>query len=193
MEWNAACRRVIAFTVAYAVLIALVTVLVLAYGDLPRELQAKAVWLFMLILGYVALGISVGLLISLAFYIYAAVRQTREHGAPAYGHLGFWGAGAFVALWVAGLVIPSLLAVSVLRLVGCALLIAGVVHTRAWIRAKVAPGRPYAADRYDLVTGGETSSPIAAQPTADDWNASQWDPDVLKDIERRRYRQHPDR
>ncbi|WP_433046966.1 hypothetical protein [Dactylosporangium sp. CS-033363] len=98
MEWNAACRRVIAFAVLYAVLVAFTTVVVLSFGDLPRELQAKAVWLFLLLFGYAALGVSVGLLLCLAFYIYAAVKQTREHGSPSYGHLGFWGAGAFVVL-----------------------------------------------------------------------------------------------
>jgi hypothetical protein len=58
-----------------------------------------------------------------------------------------------------------------------------MLHTRAWFRRRIGPERP-----YDLVTGGAAAAPLAAQPSADDWNASQWDPDVMRDIERRRHR-----
>jgi hypothetical protein len=188
MQWHVATRRVVWFTVAYAILVLAATVFADRLANVPRPMQAHAVAIAGLIIGFIGLGVVLGLMISVAFWIWAAIGQTREHGAPAYGHLGFWGAGAFVVLFALGYVVPGGVYVAgALRVLGSALLIAGVLHTRAWLRQRSGdPDRPYAADRYSLVTGGDPDSPLAAQPTAEDWNASQWDPDVLKEVERRR-------
>jgi hypothetical protein len=58
-----------------------------------------------------------------------------------------------------------------LRVGGILVLIAGVVAARA--RIGRATGHPGLAARPQLIT-------------SDDWDASKWDPEVLRDIERRR-------
>ena len=74
-----------------------------------------------------------------------------------------------------------------LRLAGAVLLILGVRHTRAWLRSRADPGgEPYEARLYSLTTGGRPPSPLSPTPSGDDWDASVWDPDVLRDIDRRR-------
>ena len=188
MQWYAATRRVVAFAVAYAVVVLAAAVFADTLTGVLRPLRANAVVVAGAIIGVIGLGMVLGIVISVAYWIWAAIQQTREHGAPAYGHLGFWGAGAFVVLYALGYVVPGgLYVAAAVRVLASALLIAGVLHTRAWLRRRSDPDRPYAADRYSLVTGGDPASPLAAQPTAEDWDASLWDPDVLKDIERRRH------
>jgi hypothetical protein len=191
MQWYVATRRVVAFAVAYAVAVVAAAVFTDTLADVPRSLQAHAVVVAALTIGLIGLGAVLGIVISVAFWIWAAIQQTREHGAPAYGHLGFWGAGAFLVLFALAYVVPGgVYVAAAVRVLASALLIAGVLHTRAWLRRRSDPDRPYAADRYSLVTGGDPVAPLAAQPTAEDWDASLWDPDVLKDIERRRHRNH---
>jgi hypothetical protein len=189
MEWYVATRRVVGFAVAYAVVVVVAAVFAGTLADVPRAMQSPAALVTMVVFGLVGLGVVLGILISVAVWIWAAVQQTREHGAPALGHLGFWGIGAFAVLYVLGYVVPGgVYAVAGTRVLASVLLIAGVLHTRAWLRRRSHGDRPYAADRYSLVTGGDPAAPLSAQPTADDWNASQWDPEVLKDIERRRHK-----
>ena len=189
MQWYVATRRVVGFALAYMGVVLAAAVFTDTLANVPRALQAHAVVFAGLIIGLIGLGVVLGIVICVAFWIWAALQQTRNHGAPAYGHLGFWGAGAFGVLFALGYVVPGgVYVAAAVRVLASALLIAGVLHTRAWLRRRSDPDRPYAADRYSLVTGGDPASPLAAQPTAEDWNASQWDPDVLKDIERRRNR-----
>jgi hypothetical protein len=188
MQWHVATRRVVGFAVAYAVVALAAAVFTETLANVPRTWQSPALIFAGLIISLFGLTVLLGIAVSLAVWIWVAVRQTREFGAPAYGHLGFWGAGAFLVLFAAGYVVPGgVYLAAAVRLLGAVLLIAGVLHTRAWLRRRSDPDRPSAADRYSLVTGGDPASPLAAQPTADDWNASLWDPDVLKDIERRRH------
>jgi hypothetical protein len=59
----------------------------------------------------------------------------------------------------------------VMRLGGLAVLIGGVVIVRTRLQAST--GRKIPAGRQPIVT-------------SDDWDASQWDPEVLRDIEQRR-------
>ncbi|WP_426504875.1 hypothetical protein ACPPVO_45460 [Dactylosporangium sp. McL0621] len=189
MEFYVATRRVVAFAVAYAVVITVAAAFVYRYANIPRTLQARGIVIFVLVLGLIALGVVLGILITTVFWIYSSVKQSREHGMPPYGHLGYYGIGAFFLLFVLAYGVPGLWVSAGVRVLACALLIAGVLHTRNWLRARSAPGRPYAADRYSIVTGGDPVAPLAAQPTADDWNASQWDPSVQEEIERRRRRE----
>jgi hypothetical protein len=189
MQWYVATRRVVGFAVAFAlaVLGSAVYVDAVDAAFVPRMVTAMTG--VGVGLGLLVLGTLLGLAITVPFWVWQAVRQTREHGSPDYGHLGYWGVGAFLVLFVVGFVVPGGVYAAVApRVLGSALLVAGVLHTRAWVRGRTAPDRPYAADRYDLVSGGDASSPLAAQPTADDWNAAQWDPDVDRQIERRRHR-----
>jgi hypothetical protein len=188
MQWYVATRRVVGFSVAFAVVGLAAAVFADTLATTSRPLQTPAVVAAGLVIGLLWLGVVLGIAITVPFWIWTAVKQTREHGAPAYGHLGFWASGAFFVLFAAAYVVPGgVYASAAVRVLAAALLVAGVLHTRRWLRRRSDPDRPYAADRYSLVTGGDTASPLAAQPTADDWNASQWDPDVLKEIERRRH------
>ncbi|GIJ72254.1 hypothetical protein [Virgisporangium ochraceum] len=189
MQWYVATRRVVGFAVAFAVAVLGSAVYVDAVDAAPAPRMVTAMTGVGVGLGLLVLGTLLGLAITVPFWVWQAVRQTREHGSPGHGHLGYWGVGAFLVLFAAGFVVPGgVYAAAAPRVLGSALLVAGVLHTRAWVRGRTAPDRPYAADRYDLVSGGDTSSPLAAQPTADDWNAAQWDPDVDRQIERRRHR-----
>ncbi|MEU7870454.1 hypothetical protein [Dactylosporangium sp. NPDC049140] len=191
MEFYVATRRVVAFAIAYAAIVVVDAVFVAGWyaADVPGVLQAHWIVIAVVVLGLVALGVVLGILITTAFWVYSSVKQSREHGAPPYGHLGYYGIGAFFLLFVFAYAVPGIWGNAAVRLAGCALLIAGVLHTRGWLRARSNPGRPYAADRYSMVTGGDPVGPLAAQPTADDWNAAQWDPSVQEEIERRRRRE----
>jgi hypothetical protein len=113
-----------------------------------------------------------GLLIAWLFWWRFARRLNDENGAPPYGNFGFWGSATFAVLLVVSYVVPgrldtmtqSLIVQAVMRVLGVAALVAGVLHTRAML----------ATD----------TDPVA--PTSADWDASSWDPEVQREIERRR-------
>lgn len=194
MEFDVATRRVVRFAVAYVVVLLAALAYVLATRARPATLQATGLVILLLILGLAGLAVVLGLLITVSFWLRAAVVQTRKHRGPDFGQPGFWAVGAFYVLFAAGFLVPGgALVAAAVRILAAVVLVAGVRHTAAWLRQRTDPDRPAGADRYDFVTGGDPAAPLAAQPTAEDWNASQWDPDVLKDIERRRYRHDGDR
>jgi len=187
MEFYVATRRAVAFAVAFAVVQIGASAWAAWVANVPRTLQASGVIVTGVLLGLLELGVVLGVLITTVFWIYASVRPSREHGRPAYGHLGYYGIGAFFVLFLLGYLVPGgVWVTAAVRILGCALLVAGVVHSSRWLRARSDPDRPYAADHYSMVTGGHPAAPLAAQPSAEDWDASQWDPAVQEDIERRR-------
>ncbi|GIE95319.1 hypothetical protein [Paractinoplanes rishiriensis] len=176
--------RVIRSGAVYAVLVAAGTALGLAgYTAIrsgaadPAELSTQATVVIVgLVAGFIGLICLLVLLISTVTWVISAHRLAGGGPGPA----GYGGVAAFVLLTglsyvlpgaVPGLV-PSVLTEAALRIGGLLLLIAGVV----------AAGR-----RVREVTGLPT---LAARPQtliqADDWDASKWDPDVHRDIERRR-------
>jgi hypothetical protein len=131
MQWYVATRWLVGFAVAYAVVVLAAAVLTDTLANVPRPLQAHAVVVAGLVIGLIGLGVVLGMMISVAFWIWAAIKQTREHGAPAYGHLGFWGAGAFLVLFAVACVVPGgVYVAAAVRVLASALLIAGVLHTR---------------------------------------------------------------
>jgi hypothetical protein len=147
MQWHVATRRVVGFAVAYAIVVLVAAVFTDTLANVPRPLQARAVVVAGLIIGLIALAVVLGIVFSVVFWIWAAIQQTREHGAPAYGHLGFWGAGAFVLLFAFGYVVPGgVYVAAAVRVLAAVLLIAGVLQTRAWLRRRSDPERSYAAD-----------------------------------------------
>jgi hypothetical protein len=173
-----ATRRVVGFAAAYAVVELFAVALVFVYGDLPRSLQARGVVITLLVLGLAGFAVVIGLVISLVSWVVAVVRAGREQGVPAIGLLGPWAIGASVILWGFGLFeLPggTFTAVAI-RLLCVAVLIVGVRHTAAWARGRDSTSAPYTA-----------APPMSARPTAQDWDASVWDPDVQRDIERRRH------
>ncbi|MFG2050644.1 hypothetical protein ACGFIW_24820 [Micromonospora sp. NPDC048935] len=119
-------------------------------------------------------------------------RQIAEaHGSPGRSYSRHWGIRVFsscivlsaaIAWFAADRTAPSVLfGQAALRTLGAAALIGGVLHARARVRRLI-------ADVDRVVAGQAPAWPLSPTPTSADWNASQWDPDVLRDIEARRHR-----
>jgi hypothetical protein len=164
-ELALATRRTIGSAVLFAVTTAAASAMAAA-APAVRGSVAGVSWLTIgtAVVGLIALGSLVGLIVSAAVWAVAAHRLTRVHGAPAYGQLGFWGLGfSAVALVGSFLIWPA-----ALRTAGTIGLAVGVWHTLAWMRRRAG-------------TGPEPGE-------AGDWDAGVWDPQVLAEIERRRGR-----
>ncbi|WP_436519873.1 hypothetical protein [Actinoplanes sp. HUAS TT8] len=182
-DWELAGRRTVRFGVAYAVAAAAVVPL---FTWATRNPGGGLALPLVLLLGNIVItalllvGI-LGLLVSMVVWLVQTAKL--QYGAPAGGHLGYWGIVAFTLLFVAAYLQPpalgtagALLISSGERLLGVTLLIAGVTHTRRWI------GR-----RTETHVPAESAVLLSSRPTAEDWS-SEWDPDVDREIERRRSR-----
>jgi hypothetical protein len=177
-EWASVTRRVVSFAVFFAVAAVAAAFLAHSLADLQAvtddsDPAAQAsLALGSILIRLLAIGSILGLLIAWLFWWGSARRMSEASGAPAYGNLGFWGSLTFGVLLVASYIVPgqldtmtqALSVQAVMRVVGVAALIAGVLHTRAMFAAE--------------------NEPI--KPTSDDWDASSWDPAVQREIERRR-------
>ncbi len=182
-DWELAGRRTVRFAVAYAFAAAAVIPLFSYATRNPIDgvtVQALLV-IANIVISALLLGVILGLLVCMVVWLVQTARLA--YGAPSTGHLGYWGIVAFGLLFVAaylpspGLSPDAALLVSAgERLLGVILLIAGVTHTRRWIGRRAGP-----------VPTGEAQGVMSGQPTSDDWSAA-WDPDVERDIERRRDR-----
>jgi hypothetical protein len=174
--FSLATRRVIRFSIAFLVISLLAALLVVAgvtalqtgAAD-PNSVGTQAsVLLGVMILGLATWVCIIGLLISTIVWIVSAHRVSPTGpGLAGYG-------GLFLTCLMISLsyLLPlANLAESGLRLGGWVALIAGVLAARARIRRET--GRP------DL--GGRRRSLVSS----DDWDASKWDPEVHRDIERR--------
>ncbi|WP_240639264.1 hypothetical protein [Micromonospora ureilytica] len=148
-----------------------------------------------------AIGFVLANLILIAAFIGLAVsgliwgRGTRQlaeaHGSSGRSYSRHWGIRVFsscvvfstVMAWLASdRTAPAVLfGQAGLRTLGAAALIGGVLHSRARVLRLIAH-----VDR--VVAGHDPAWPLSPTPTSDDWNAGQWDPDVLRDIEARRNR-----
>ncbi|WP_433365462.1 hypothetical protein ACQPZX_35875 [Actinoplanes sp. CA-142083] len=196
-DWAAATRRLISGAVAYGIVAVVGAVVSTALLAIPDGEPAKSFWAVLGgLLGWVALGtLAVVVLLSIA-WLRATGRMSRAYGAPANGHLGIWAVVTFLVLLVVSFVLGIMVIVSaelavwaqaVVRVVAVVLLVAGLRHTRAWFRGRVNPGGAVGAD---LVSGGDPFAPKGPTPTSDDWDASSWDPDIQRDIDRRRGKLH---
>lgn len=183
-EWNAASTRVVWCAGLFAAAAVAIPLLGRAQPGASSVGARAGIGIGANAAAWVMLGSLLGLLITGLFWTVTVARLSRVHGAPAAGHLGFWGLGAFgCALVLSFLATPALgvPVATVIRVAGASLAVAGVLHTRAWFRRRGEGGQG-----YSLVSGGEPRSPLAPQPTADDWNT--WDPAVQDEIDRRRHR-----
>jgi hypothetical protein len=170
-----ATRRVIRFSIAFLVVLLLSAGLVLGgvtavqnAADPTQVLSSAPLLLTIMILGFVTFVSMIGLLASTIVWIVSAHKVSAAGpGASGYG-------GLFVTLMLISLsyILPlTLLAQAGLRIGAWVALVAGVIATRARIRRET--GRP------DL--GGRPRTILQS----DDWDASKWDPEVHRDIERR--------
>jgi hypothetical protein len=170
-----ATRRVIRFSIAFLVVLLLSVGLVLGgvtavknTADPTALLSSAPLLLAVVILGFVTFVSLIGLLASTIVWIVSAHKVSPAGpGVAGYG-------GLFVALLLIGVsyLLPlTLLLQAGFRIGACAAVVAGVIVTRARIRRETG--------RADL--GGRPSTILQS----DDWDASKWDPEVHRDIERR--------
>lgn len=178
-----ASRRVIRFAVIFGVVV--LAVVGLSYVRLtalrdgsvdPSSVGTVAGFaVSTMVIGFIGWVGILGLLVSAIVWIVSAHRLTPS-GPGAIGYAALVG---FVVLFGLSYVLPAQLptlalagAVElVMRLGGLAVLIGGVVLVRTRLQAST--GRNIPGGRQPIVT-------------REDWDASQWDPEVLGDIERRR-------
>jgi hypothetical protein len=175
-------RRVVRFSVGYALIVVVASLLGLAGYTAIRSGAADpaavgtqaSVLIGVAVAGLVSLVCVLGLLISTVVWLVSAHRLLD--GGP--GLAGYGGVAACVVLIGLAYALPIRMATvgaagaaeAALRIGGVVLLIAGVLGVRARARRETGlslPGRP-------------------AMLTSDDWDASAWDPQVHRDIERRR-------
>jgi len=176
-------RRVVRFGVGYALVVVIASLLGLAGYTVirsgaadPSALGTQAsVLIGVAVVGLVSLACVLGLLISTVVWLVSAHRLLD--GGP--GFAGYGGLAACAALIALAYVLPIRMATvgaagaaeAALRIGGVVLLIAGVLGVRARARRETGLSLP----------GGRP-----AMVTSDDWDASTWDPEVHRDIERRR-------
>lgn len=180
-DWELAGRRTIRFAGAYAFAAAGVVPL-FAYAT-RNPIDGVTIPAILVIANIVISAILLGALLGLLVCMVVWLVQTGKlrFGTPAGGHLGYWGVAAFWVLFATAYVRPpgldlttGLLVQSGERLLGVILLIAGVAHTRRWIGQRAGDWNPDEAEVH-----------LSSRPTAEDWS-SEWDPDVEREIERRR-------
>ncbi|GAA1597451.1 hypothetical protein [Actinoplanes couchii] len=166
-----ATRRVIRFSIGYLLAVLLTAGLTLAGAMMlragtvdPLSPGTRAGFVLGGMVAGLLVTISViGLVVSTIVWIISAHRVTPA-GPGAAGYTGLFVA---VASATAGFVVN----LAALQLVAWVALIAGVVLTRSRIRR---------------LTGlADLGGRVRPTVTSDDWDASKWDPDVVKDIERR--------
>ncbi|WP_433650076.1 hypothetical protein ACQP2C_26700 [Micromonospora zamorensis] len=120
------------------------------------------------------------------------------HGSSGRSYSRHWGTRVFPACVVSSAAIAWLAAdrtapavlfgQAALRALGAAALVGGVLHSRTRVLRLIAHVNRVVAGHYSPVAGQDPAWPLSPTPTSDDWNAGQWDPDVLRDIEARRHR-----
>ncbi|MFF5173633.1 hypothetical protein ACFY3U_13435 [Micromonospora sp. NPDC000089] len=140
----------------------------------------------------------IGLVISGLIWGRGTRQLAEAHGSPGRSYSRHWGTRVFSAClflsaataWLAtDHDSPEVLfGRAALRTLGAAALVGGVLHSRARVLRLIDQVDRVVAGHYAPVTGQDRAWPLSPTPTSDDWNAGQWDPDVLRDIEARRQR-----
>ncbi|MEU7919351.1 hypothetical protein ACGFIP_03685 [Micromonospora zamorensis] len=192
------------FVVGFAILFALAAIAAAVLGSIPsaraRPLPPSGtgaavgfvlanLTLFVAIIGLAVSGLIWG----------RGTRQLAEaHGSSGRSYSRHWGTRVFPACvicsaaiaWLAtDRTVPAVLfGQAALRTLGAAALIGGVLHSRARVLRLIAHVNRVVAGHYSPVARQDAAWPLSPTPTSDDWNAGQWDPDVLRDIEARRHR-----
>ncbi|XVU20716.1 hypothetical protein ACQPZJ_25950 [Actinoplanes sp. CA-054009] len=173
-------RRVVLFAAVYAALVVIVQAVNLAVVTAgatdPTSVTTTA---SVLLVG--SLGGLIGLVCVLILVISVTVWAIAAHrlSASGPGLLGYGSLALAAALIITASVVPSRLPTvtamavteAVLRVGAAAVLIAGVLAVRGRMRR---------------LTGEATLGARPPLVTADDWDASKWDPTVMRDIDRRR-------
>ncbi|MBB5480738.1 hypothetical protein [Micromonospora parathelypteridis] len=140
----------------------------------------------------------IGLVVSGLIWARGTRQLAEAHGSSGRSYSRHWGTRVFpscivfsaVMAWLAtDQAAPAVRSgQAALRTLGAAALVGGMLHSRARILRLIAQVNRVGAGHYSPVAGQDPAWPLSPTPTSDDWNAGQWDPEVLRDIDARRHR-----
>ncbi|MCX5064326.1 hypothetical protein OOJ91_00425 [Micromonospora lupini] len=196
--WNVAAW----FTIGFAVLYILAAVAAAVFGSIPsdssRPASGTAAAIGFVLTNLVLFAAIIGLVVSGLIWGRGARQLAEAHGSPGRSYSRHWGARVFTSCLIISAAVawlatdrtaPAVLfGQAALRTLGAAALIGGMLHSRARVLRLMAHVDRVVAGHYSPVAAQVPAWPLSPTPTSDDWNAGQWDPDVLRDIEARRHR-----
>ncbi|MDG4838552.1 hypothetical protein O7631_18730 [Micromonospora sp. WMMD967] len=189
--------------IGIAIVYAIAAIAVAVFGTLgdrggPPSSSSTAAALGYLLANLTLIAAIIGLVVSGLIWGRGTRQLAEAHGSSGRSYSRHWGIRVFsTCLFVSAAVAwlasdrsaPAVLfGQAALRTLGAAALVGGVLHSRARVLRLIADVDRIVAGHYPPVTGQDRGWPLSPTPTSDDWNASQWDPDVLRDIESRRQR-----
>jgi hypothetical protein len=198
--WDIATWFVVGFATLFAVASIAAAVLGSALNGQARPLPpgGTGAAIGFVLANLMFLAAIIGLVISGLIWSRGTRQLAEAHGSSGRSYTRHWGTRVYsfclifsvgVAWLAADRTAPAvLLSQAALRTLGAAALTGGVLHTRSRILRLIAQANRAGAGHYSPLAGGEPAWPLSPTPTSDDWNAAQWDPDVLRDIESRRHR-----
>lgn len=198
--WNVATWFVVGFGVLFALAAIAAAVLSSTLNDRARPLPPSGTGTAIgFVLANLILAAAIlGLVISGLIWGRGTRQLAEAHGSSGRSYSRHWGTRVFPAClafsvamaWLAtDRTAPAVLfGQAALRTLGAAALIGGVLHSRARVLRLIAQVDRVVAGHHSPVAGQDPAWPLSPTPTSDDWNAGQWDPDVVRDIEARRHR-----
>ncbi|WP_019871436.1 hypothetical protein [Salinispora oceanensis] len=198
--WNVAAGFVAGFGILFALAAIAAAVLGSTLNDQARPLPPSGTGTAngFVLANLILLAAIIGLVISALIWARGTRQLAEAHGSSGRSYSRHWGMRVyssclFLSLALAWLATdrtaPAVVfSQATLQTLGAAALVGGVLHSRARILRLIAQANRVGPGHYSPVAGGDPAWPMSPTPTSDDWNASQWDPDVLRDIESRRHR-----
>ncbi|MEU5783406.1 hypothetical protein [Micromonospora lupini] len=198
--WNVAAW----FTVGFAILYVLAAIAAAVLGSIPSDRarplpsSGTAAELGFVLANLILFAAIVGLGISGLIWGRGTRQLAESHGSSGRSYSRHWGIRVFSSCLLLSVVVAWLAAdrtapavlfgQAALRTLGAGALIAGMLHSRVRVLRLIAEVDRVVAGHYSPVAGQDPAWPLSPTPTSEDWNAGQWDPDVLRDIEARRHR-----
>ncbi|CCH17891.1 hypothetical protein [Micromonospora lupini] len=188
--------------IGFAVLYVLAAIAAAVLGSIPsaRPLPTSgtAPAIGFVLANLILFAAIIGLAVSGLVWGRGTRRLAEAHGSPGRSYSRHWGIRVFSTCLVLSVVVawmstdrtaPAVLfGQAALRTLGAAALIGGMLHSRARVLRLIADVDRLVAGHSSPVAGQNPAWPLSPTPTSEDWNAGQWDPDVLRDIEARRHR-----
>jgi hypothetical protein len=195
------------FVVGFAILFVLAAITTAVLGSIPsgraRPLPPAGTGaaIGFVLANVILIVATLGLVISGVVWGRGARRLAEAHGSSGRPFSRHWGTRVFsiciilsaATAWLApDRTVPAVLfGQAALRTLGAVALLGGMLHSRARVLRLIAQVDRIVAGHYSPAAGQDRSWPLSPTPTREDWNAGQWDPDVLRDIETRRHRDRP--
>ncbi|MCU7730505.1 hypothetical protein ODJ79_42890 [Actinoplanes sp. KI2] len=186
------------FVVGFAGLFALAGVAAAVLGGIFEVRTDTVAAIGFVLASLVLLGAVIGVVVSGLIWSRGTRQIAEAYGSSGRSYTRHWGTRiysfclvfSFGVSWLAAdRTAPAVLFTqATLRALGAAALIGGVLHSRARILRLIAQAHQVGHGAHPPVAGGDPAWALNPTPTSDDWNAGQWDPDVMRDIEARRHR-----